>query len=471
MFLHRYISSIQRALYPSEGPEPGTGSPEKPPPQKSYTPLPPPNSSYLVHCANLHNKLLSYSNPNTPHHLNTLSFLPSTIPPHLTLYDLQSSPISHLLPLLKTTNSHNSSAQTHPTPLSYFLHQPDLHLFFPSLFRYDLEDSPSPFICLYADRYSSDAPEEGGLFVDVNTLKATWNQGPGSASMDSLKWYPLDQVLQREVDRWEAGKYVYDEEAEDNMRIAKIWMESDVDEAVEAWEALLDVLCVQEKDRDLPISQKNILDGLVMNDFAKAFLARARRPKGTTKWVAPGVGVFDEESIKEAYASEESENSMRVMRESYDTDGMKLIPRDVDDIPSLVFPGTEKARVFVRWGSEQRPYYGLLNGMAGLYANGDHLDGDVVVFISPAGSQDSCQFAGVCPWNPGRYSRLSEVLRWWANLVEEGIWKVGEEGVTESADWFDVHREMYDDSEKLDWNDFNVYEHAEKSPVHTDHDC
>ena len=50
-------------------------------------------------------------------------------------------------------------------------------------------------------------------------------------------------------------------------------------------------------------------------------------------------------------------------------------------------------------------------------------------------------FSGACPWGPSRLPWLTEVLRHWVNLVEDGAWAV-EDGVEEDAAWSDFCRSL-----------------------------
>ncbi|KAK3995242.1 hypothetical protein QBC44DRAFT_366768 [Cladorrhinum sp. PSN332] len=440
-------------------------SPEPPTDEESSN-----TSSYITQCATLHNKLLSLSHPTSPtiplpaiSTLPTLptpdSFLPESLSTHL--YS-PTSLLARLLPLLNITGTPNQ-AQTQTQcfnnkPLTPIFHQPHPAMFYLPLFQYDLEDADSPFVCLYPQRIASESPHDGGLFVDVYNLRAAWHAGPGHGKMLPLDgWVPLHEVLLREIQRWESGKYFLDGELEDGVGIKK-WVEDDLEDAVWGWERLVRVIRRQQKGKNdgdgddddddededendvewqNPISIE-VLDSLRIGGFAKAFLARAKRPKGI-KFVAPGITIFDDNAIREAYAGE-PEDSLRIKHASGD-------PDDAKEITSLIFPGPATAKI------TDKQHYMTLNGRVGLYVEGWGRDADVVRLVTSGGDKGTCQFKKQCPWGPDRLARLAEVLAQRTWLIENGKWTVGDEGVIDEPEWFDDG--AHADLAGLGWKEFN----------------
>ena len=55
--------------------------------------------------------------------------------------------------------------------------------------------------------------------------------------------------------------------------------------------------------------------------------------------------------------------------------------------------------------------------------------GDGVIVLREDGNAGFGQRRGRCPWGPGYPTRLAEMLEKWRTLVEDGTWRVGDEGV------------------------------------------
>ncbi|KAK4152508.1 hypothetical protein C8A00DRAFT_44457 [Chaetomidium leptoderma] len=324
------------------------------------------------------------------------------------------------------------------TPLTPLLYQPIPEWFFPPLFSHDFDTASSPFILLYPQRLPSEPPSDGGLFVDLYTLHGIWRQapsGPGNETPPLEKWLPLDYLLKLELSRWESGRYVHDPNAEDGFKIQK-WVpvppwgavayypNLQVAEAISEWERLLSAIeskmpsptpeeTTSERERGAPL-RPEAMEGLRLSKFAEHFLGRAPRPKGWT-FVAPGIGTFSEESLREAYsaeiedafrrtftASEEGEDWATLVLPSVGVESVQ-VPADVSRVPDFNISSFDKPYGFGKATVGRR---------AGLYTEwADEREGDLV--------------------------RL------------DGVWAVGEDGVEEDATWFD----SYVDLANLNWDD------------------
>ncbi|KAK4233040.1 hypothetical protein C8A03DRAFT_39277 [Achaetomium macrosporum] len=439
---------------------------------------------YITLCADIHNTLLAKSfSPNSPPPETSTDLLqryesyranppldPDYDPPSLDL-------LSPLLSQLKTTVPLPSGTFTSLTPLLY---QPMPEWFFPPLYSHDFDAASSLFLLLYPQRLPSDAlpAMDGGLFVDIYTLHGIWLDAPrGPAILPSEKWLPLDYLLKQELSRWESGRYVHDPSAEEGLRIQK-WVpipstiegavahqhNLQVAEAISEWERLLCAIEskmpssstpegeTSERESGEPLRLEAMQD-LRLSKFAKHFLSRARRPKGWT-FVAPGIGTFSNESLREAYAteaedtfrrtfttSEEGEDWITLLLPSLAGDKPVKVPADMSRVPDPEINSFDKPFGFGKATVGRR---------AGLYTSwADERDGDLVQLVCPSGRTNAGVFSGPCPWGPSRLPRLAEVLGNWANLVEDGVWAVDADGVKEDAVWFDSHLDLAN----LNWDD------------------
>ena len=427
---------------------------------------------YITLCADLHNTLLAKSlNPNSPPPETSTDLLQRyesyrAKPPLDSYPDAPASidplsPLGTLLSQLKTTGN--------PVPLTPLLYQPIPEWFFPPLYTNDFDAAPSPFLLLYPQRLPCEPPMDGGLFVDIYTLRGIWlGYPPGPAMPPSEKWLPLDYLLKLELARWDSGRYVHDPDAEDGLRIQK-WIpvsgevaadypNLQVAEGISEWERLLSAIEAKMplptpevpsgRERNAPLRPEAI-EGLRLSKFASHFLTHAPRPKGWT-FIAPGIAKFSEASLREAYSAEPEDTFRRTFTTSEEgEDWVTLvlpsvggsIPADVSHVSDLDISSFDKP-----WGFGKA----TVGRRAGLYvAWANERDGDLVQLVCPSGRTRAGEFGGPCPWGPSRLPRLAEVLGHWANLVEDGVWAVGEDGVEEDAGWFDAHVELTN----LNWDD------------------
>jgi hypothetical protein len=220
----------------------------------------------------------------------------------------------------------------------------------------------------------------------------------------------------------------------------------------------------RDKARVEPLNPEST-QGLRLSKFAQHFLTRTRRPKGWT-FVAPGIGTFSSEaSLREAYAAE-PDNAFRRTYEASE-EGQDWITLLLPSIATVAADNVESIPVQVevrvpadvdRHPDRNVNSFDKLSGFgkttvgrrAGLYTSwADQRDGDLVQLVCPSGRTNAGVFRAPCPWGPDRLPRLAEVLGHWANLVEDGVWVVGEDGVEEDAAWFDFNVDLAN----LNWDD------------------
>ncbi|KAH6841068.1 hypothetical protein B0I37DRAFT_419042 [Chaetomium sp. MPI-CAGE-AT-0009] len=410
---------------------------------------------YIDHCVSLHNTLLAKClPPNSPAPETSTDLVQRyesfrangpfdtyDIPPPFDP-DL---PLARLISQLKTTTPPPGGNLTPFTPLLY---QPVPEYFFPHLYKHDIDEADSPFILLYPQHLPSDSQyaSDGGLF--------------------------------------ESGRYIHDPTTEDGLRIQK-WVPVSKDaevashnypslqlfEATSEWERLLSAIEARlpssptpeetetsagKKERTEPL-QLDGMEDLHLSKFATQFLVRAHRPKGWT-FVALGIGTHSSTaSLRSVYAGEAANSFRRTFESSVEGMGWVtlLLPSVGIGSTPVHVSADVKGHLDPDVNCFDEPYgFGkaTIGRRAGLYTSwADERDGDLVQLVCPSGRTNAGVFGGACPWGPDRGPRLAEVLGHWANLVEDGVWKVGEDGVEEEGAWWDEHAELAN----LKWEDFH----------------
>lgn len=400
-------------------------------------------------CADLHNKLLQKAienNPAATTETTLLARLLEASPQLAQIPGLQDLPVYRFLSLLKTTPA---SPQRGPGVLTPHMYQPDPALFWSETFTAHAR----PELILLYGQNSAGSPADGGLFLNVQTGRAVWHWAPGPFPADE-QWVPLEDVLRSALARWDSGKYFWDA-AQGSARV-RSWTQTDLSEALAAWERLLSGIearlpeseDVPKRLEPLELSQET-MSSFRISRFVRQFLSRAPRPGFA--FVAPGVTAFSTQALQEAYSSEDPTAIRR---------STPLGQEDPDDPEwaSLVLPvgvpvdqhTSRSANTDIQ--SFDRPW-GLgkftVGRQAGLYVIPETTDSDVVHLITSSGLSTAGDFSGRCPWAESRPPRLAEILSHWASLVESGRWAVAADGVAEDHEWFGRHP----GEARLDWHD------------------
>ena len=382
-------------------------------------------------CATLHNAVLhrlsrSITNPRR----DLIPILQSHNP---NLYaDLRSTQLLDFLSLIDNNDSPDSKF----TP---YVRKPNPAVFL-SYRDFDLAGDYPAHILLYPDAESGN---QGGLIYDTATDLCTWAAFPPWPSYD--EWVTLETVLRKWLELWEVGKFFVDEV--EGMAI-RSWVQRDVDEAVEAWEGLMDAIAQKmpastRADGDVdgseglePILGREQLQRGGFHPFAVAFLEHARRPPGEVKYVAPGISIWTSGSFAEAVEREPTSSSRRTY--------LTRARSEPEQIPTLLFPAIEYSKMD-RHTKVVDPTEGeaehfdkdwgfgkfTLERRAGvyLYPHPEVGVGDGVVVVEESGRDDWGQRRESCPWGPGYPTRLAEMLGRWKEMVESENWGVGKEGV------------------------------------------
>ncbi|KAL8887508.1 MAG: hypothetical protein Q9215_004930 [Flavoplaca cf. flavocitrina] len=387
--------------------------------------------SQVQTCATLHNALLHNLSPPIASPRRDLPFLLQTQNPDL-YTELQGTQLLEFLSLIDNYDAPDTKFTPHvrkPDPAA-FLNYRD----------FDIAGEYPGHVLLYPDAESGN---QGGLIYDTATDFCTWAVFPPWPRAE--EWVPLEMVLGKWLELWEKGKFYVDDE--EGLAV-RSWVQSDVDEALEAWEGLMDAIAQRlpastRADGDggatqvtEPILGREQLERGGFHPFAVAFLERARRPPGEVKFVAPGIGIWSSISFAEAVENEPTSSSRRTY--------LTRARFEPEQIPSLLFPAIEPSKTdrhtrvvdptegeaddFDRdWGFGKF----TLGRRAGvyLYPHPEVGGGDGVVVVEDSGRDDWGQRTERCAWGPGYPTRLVEMLGMWREMVESGSWGVGAEGV------------------------------------------
>lgn len=393
-------------------------------------------------CADLYNSLFQKAIANDPSAVverNLIARFLEAAPEFAEIPNLESLPLYSFLSRLDTTFLPHRRIG----PLTPEIYQPNPAAFWSGAF------SHVEGIVLLFGQKNEDSPMDGGFFLDLQTCRGVWHWSPGPFPA-SEKWVSLEFVLQSQIDKWESGRFYWDGGSQ-SLAI-KRWVESDVTDALTAWDRLLSAIEAkipqggQSQSIHLRLEPLNLesMSSFGISTFSRAFLSRAPRPR--FKHIAPGVSAFSPDTLNEIYSSESPDSFRR---------SFNLGDPDEEDWASLIFPASSSVPRDVSQNFDIKSFdedwgYGkfTVNRRAGLYTEPDSIYSDGVRLIANSGQPTAFQFNGRCPWGPSRPPHLSEVLLHWASLVEIGTWTVDTDGVANDNDWFDANIHQT----KLDWD-------------------
>lgn len=400
-------------------------------------------------CADLHNKLLEKAIEHSPAattQTTLLARLLETSPQLTQIPGLQEFPVYRFLSLLKTTPT---SPRQGPGLLTPQMYQPDPALFWSETFSVHAR----PELILLYGQNNAGSPMDGGLFLNVQSGRALWHWAPGPFPADE-QWVSLEDALRNALAKWDSGKYFWD--ATQGSISVRSWTQTDLSEALAAWERLLcgiEARLPESGDapkrlEPLELSEET-MSNYRLSRFVREFLSQAPRPGFV--FVAPGITAFSTEALQEAYSSEDPASIRR---------STPLGQEDPDDPEwaSLLLPAgvpvdqhtSRSANTDIQ--SFDKPW-GLgkftVGRQAGLYVIPEVTDSDTVHLITSSGLSTAGAFSGRCPWAESRPPRLAEILGHWASLVESDTWAVAADGVAEDHEWFSRHL----GEARLDWHD------------------
>ncbi len=380
-------------------------------------------------CANLHNSLVQ----RLPHPMLVQQISRDLVPRLQTqqpdLYnDLEGTRILEFLSLIDNYDAVDTrlTPQVRKSDPKVFLDYRD----------FNVGNEYRDHILLYPNAESGNS---GGVIYDTATDGATWAIFPPWPRAD--EWVPLEVILSRWVEQWDSGKFYWDDEI--GSLAVRSWVPKDVDDAVKAWDGLMGAISARllpisstaPNQAAEPILHRLQLERAMYHPFATAFLSCAARPM-QIKWIAPGISIWTHASFAEAVEGEPNSSARRRW-----INDRRFEP---EQIPVLLFPALTPGREEEQPNRVADPAPGAadfdkewgfgkftLDRRAGLYLfpHPEAGAGDGVIVLKEDGNDDFGQRRGRCPWGPGYPTRLAEMLEKWKNLVEDGTWRVGEEGV------------------------------------------
>ncbi|KAL8917543.1 MAG: hypothetical protein Q9172_005799, partial [Xanthocarpia lactea] len=227
-------------------------------------------------CANLHNSLVQ----RLPHPISVQQTSRDLVPRLQTqqpdLYnDLEGTRILEYLLLIDNYDA----IDTRLTPQ---VRKPDPTNFL-DYRDFDFGNEYSDHILLYPDAGSGNS---SGIIYDNATDLPTWAFFPPWPRAD--EWVPLEVILSRWIEQWDSGKFFWNDEI--GSLAIRSWVPKDVDDAVKAWDGLMDAISARmpaisstapNNQAAEPILQRSQLERAMFHPFATAFLSRAARPTGS----------------------------------------------------------------------------------------------------------------------------------------------------------------------------------------------
>ncbi|CAD0091016.1 unnamed protein product [Aureobasidium vineae] len=315
-----------------------------------------------------------------------------------------------------------------PTLLTPFCHQPDPKLFFQNKELPHFAPSKDTLVLLYPGEATG-----SGLVFSQQHKVASWIDSDLQLP-PKTSWLPLPKILERWIQMWDTGKITPE------LKLVS-WNEWDLPASLRAWAELGDAIearlptSVARQTTYEPLIKQSVAEKWIEQSFQYAFLTRARRPAFGS--IAPGVSVWSTKLLEALHAAEpeDSERKKVIGRKPGDPkDYQSALSCDL--APTLLCPGRA---VETSWRDHSKPslrgYKGrgsaLLNRRAGFYLCPDEDWSDAIVFSDGRGRENLFTFRGSCPWMPGRpLALLRDVLRFWKTLVVDGVWTIGDGGVS-----------------------------------------
>lgn len=398
-------------------------------------------------CANLHNEILAFTASKIPNYSATptkdlADLVLNAIPEWRHLEGYQELPVYRMFSLMDRYSQ---------MPQAYGIPQltPSLEGTVPGLMKLDpwiIQDESRPLVRLFM---GASGREDDSLLFDMITGLASCHTTPHQFPEEE-DFRPLEDILRTWLELWQTGKFVW--HSTHGRFEAQGWLSSDVDAVFEAWEELLDAIDDKRsnfgaQERLEPLDEQT-LDQHPISDYAKALLARLKRP--TFKYIAPSISVFSPESFNELYSTEfpAGENDQAI-NDLWQNDCLTSMRRtfikfslsdEPSQIPTLIFPSDKTVPIVTKdqsfnkaWGFARC----TVCRRAGLYVGLDTFYSDTVTFVDPAGGTNAFgESRGGDAFGLPQASRVGGMLKTWAQLVRLGTWNVDGNGVSDDASWY-----------------------------------
>jgi hypothetical protein len=308
-----------------------------------------------------------------------------------------------------------------------------------------------------------------GIFFDIKTNLAKWHYALNDfyPTDDGLRaesaWVPLEQILSSWLEQWEIGKYgfkkIEGEEGRYDLHLFP-WTSHGLSKSLEAWNSLLTTVESRlPKQSSNPIRHPpieiSLLESENYNSFASAFLSQAPLP--TFKFLAPGITFFTPSLFKALYATSSSDTERKynnMLGGNHSQLPYDFTPFEDDSRVSLIFPslttipslehlkqGDRGYEFEYSYQQNAQPGSGLSRYLVGRRGGLYSWTNDEVKFFDREGGDDAFTYEKECPYDGrGRGPGLAEVLIRWRELIERGVWNVGQEGVVEEEGWWVKNR-------------------------------
>ncbi|KAL4886314.1 hypothetical protein BJY04DRAFT_178855 [Aspergillus karnatakaensis] len=442
---------LQNALWTNEIQDPGTGAQYSG--KVTYTKL------NVDRCAELHNAIVQevahapgfenanvtkYTDSWAAHQDENLKGLRRSI--GSPLYDFLSkadlivgAPWAHMTP--------HVGGLAAPSSLS----EEDFPLFF---------DEYNKCVTLYSS--NEDADEAVGLVFDLNTNKATWIDDyffTPPRYMDHV-WVPLEEILEAWLSHIRRRCIAHPGSYDDAFwGQAYGWRlryppKEDVEEDLRLWDKYVALVESKLPKKPQAATVNNADDVPEFLGFPEEFLSRARKPQ--FKYVAPGL-VFpsmsqmeelaqrqlelfgaDKDSWRRPVSEKVAEHDEESAMEKDDSPGMELLDINEDwrpstEVPTVLFPLGDNIHAGLCTGgdNEWQDGVGLILPSSKGYKRWIGPPAD----YSPYSRSQLPRFERVwqvktmSPYWRSHHPRLARVLEKWIQLVQDGTWKVGKEGI------------------------------------------
>ncbi|KAJ3549167.1 hypothetical protein NM208_g71 [Fusarium decemcellulare] len=403
-----------------------------------------------VRCAELHNQLLAKATSRISdsakhtqrdvltrwHQLN-----PETRPTNIT----ENESLCMFLSLI-------DSYKPNDIPLTAEFTQPE-----PWWFDNGLHDTDDRnIILLYGDETQTPTMD-GGLYFNLDTDLVHWGRLRGGRLPPDEQWVPLELALQKALDMWECGKFDWGYSTgwlrSSDVVSYRPWTPEDLNSTLRHWDRLIEAIQSRlplsgqvPETRLLEPLSTDVVEQFTISSFAKAFLCAAKRP--SFKYIAPGITTFTPESFASIYGAESPTSRRSNTGQGEGSDVISLIlPSATGHIVKgegqYLFDGEDHLHLADASLYEHAGLY-----IALMYPMGD---GDATDLITDKGAINPIRFDGRRPWGPWCGIRLEEMFSLWVDLVEQGSWEVGPEGIATPHSWFTEPETI--ESRRLLWTD------------------
>ncbi|PGH07595.1 hypothetical protein AJ80_07984 [Polytolypa hystricis UAMH7299] len=403
------------------------------------------HETHLRSCARIHNALLRESLHISPFRSGKIKhfFFSQPQRSHNNQHAITSDQVHWFLAQLDLFAPHVSPGDVSPQVImAPHVFQPSIRTFMKYMDRIYQEDVKEYIgvILLYENAGS----RPGGLFFDILDGLAYWHDS-SMPLPPKIRWMPLLLILSEWYKALVAGKLYWEPKVK-AFRICP-YVKQDLYDSLEMWKSLIDEIekrlphadetdsVEEESSSSIQSFDKAQLDDYQISSFAKDFLLSAAQPR-RFKYIAPGITILSPAMCEELYGTE-SVKSSPLRRAGYPN------PNCPHAYPTLLFPAQplEDCPLNRNFDDEGGLSQITVRRYGGLCVGVERNSADAVTFIDANGRGSAFQFSPrACPWSTKRLTRLVEVLRRWRDLVRNGNWSVGANGVAEGFEWVHMHR-------------------------------